>query len=161
MTLEERQQSVKFSLLISQGSGNITLTDKDKYSIRMYQKDLVVEYKHKRDNTFDAEISNKSVGVEIETFSQRGDNEILKDFKDSYKKQIIQPLEEVKKGKNNLLDVHISKIMDLGIGSFIDINIQSKPLKIYYDAIAFSKLQHFFKIEDVSEEIRAQAYDKY
>ena len=64
-------------------------------------------------------------------------------------------------GKNNLWEVRIEKVMDLGIGSFIDINVQSRPLKICYDAIAFSKLQHFFKIDGVSEEIRAQAYDKY
>ena len=51
--------------------------------------------------------------------------------------------------------------MDLGIGSFIDINVKSRPLKMCYDAIAFSKLQHFFKTDDVSEEIRAQVYDKY
>jgi hypothetical protein len=51
--------------------------------------------------------------------------------------------------------------MDLGIGSYIDINFESKPIKICYDAVAFSKLQQFFKINDVSEEIRAQAYDKY
>jgi hypothetical protein len=30
--------------------------------------------------------------------------------------------------------------MDLGIGSFIDINVKSRPLKMCYDAIAFSKL---------------------
>ena len=45
--------------------------------------------------------------------------------------------------------------MDLGIGSYIDINFESKPIKICYDAVAFSKLQQFFKINDVSEEIRA------
>jgi hypothetical protein len=34
----------------------------------MYQTDLLVEYKVKRDSTFETEIINKSVGIEIETF---------------------------------------------------------------------------------------------
>ena len=114
------------------------------------------------DSTFITEISNKSVGIEIETFTQRGESEILKDFRDNQTKRIIWPLEEEKQmGSNNLWEVKIQKIMDLGIGSFIDINVKSRPLKMCYDAVAFSKLQHFFKIDEVSEEIRAQAYDKY
>jgi hypothetical protein len=49
----------------------------------------------------------------------------------------------------------IEKISDLGVGSFFDIKFESKPLRIYYDALGFSKLKHFFKIDDCSEEIKA------
>ena len=52
-------------------------------------------------------------------------------------------------------EIRISKILDLGIGSYIDINFESKPINICYDAVAFSKLTKFFKVDGVSEEIRA------
>ena len=77
LTLEEHENQILLNLIVYFKSGCITLTDTSSYSIKFFQQDLNIDLKVKNNRTFHAEITNKTVGVAIETYDLNENGEIV------------------------------------------------------------------------------------
>ena len=88
LTLEEHENQILLNLIVYFKSGCITLTDTTSYSIKFFQQDLNIDLKVKNNSTFHAEITNKTVGIAIETYDLNENGEIV----NTMVKQVIAPV---------------------------------------------------------------------
>jgi hypothetical protein len=86
---------IQVGLNICFDRGKIDLIERNAYQIRFFQQDLRVGMIMRTNNSFETIITNKSIGVEIETFKETNSKGEIEVYEKSKLKKLISHTKEL------------------------------------------------------------------